>query len=131
MNKVADRSDNPDKFYIAVRADLPPGLQLAQSVHAMAEFWDDHPSFARSWRRRSNFLVVVSVPNEEALLALATEATLGKSLCTTLVCEPDLGDEHTALAIQPGAEAAALCASFPLALRNAVDYDRKGEMIVV
>lgn len=127
---MTDRSENPDKFYIAVRADLPPGLQLAQSVHAMAEFWDDHPSFARSWRRRSNFLVVVSVPDEEALMALATEASMGQSLCTTLVCEPDLGDEHTALAIQPGPQAAALCASFPLALRNAVDYDVKGNVMV-
>ena len=112
-----------DKFYIAVRADLPPGLQLAQSVHAMAEFWDAHPSFARSWRHRSNYLVVVSVPNEEALLALASEAAIGKELCTTLVCEPDLGDEYTALAMQPGPVAGALCASLSLALRNAVDYD--------
>ncbi|QAX94204.1 peptidyl tRNA hydrolase [Mycobacterium phage Adlitam] len=115
----------PDKFYIAVRGDLPPGLQLAQSVHAMAEFWDQHPTFARSWRHRSNFLVVVSVPDEEALLALASEAAIGKGLCTTLVCEPDLGDEHTALAIQPGPAAATLCASFKLALRNAVDMDRE------
>jgi peptidyl-tRNA hydrolase len=119
----------PAKLYIAVRADLSPGLQLAQSVHAMAEFFDAHPSFARSWRRRSNFLVVVAVPNEEALLALASEAAMGRELCTTIVVEPDLGDEHTALAIQPGPEAAALCASFPLALRNAVDYDRAGEVM--
>ena len=115
-------AEAPLKFYVAVRRDLSPGLQLAQSVHAMAEFWDAHPSHARSWRRRSNFLVVVTVPDEEALLALATEASLGKEICTTLVCEPDLGDEHTALALQPGLEAAALCAQFPLALRNAVDY---------
>lgn len=115
----------PEKLYIAVRADLPPGLQLAQSVHAMAEFFDAHPSFARSWRRRSNFLVCVAVPDEEALLALASEAALGKELCTTLVVEPDLGDEHTALALQPGVASAALCASFPLALRYAVDYTTK------
>lgn len=118
-----DRTQSPDKFYIAVRADLPPGLQLAQSVHAMAQFWDEHPTFARSWLHRSNFLVVVCVKDEDALLALAAEASLGRSLCTTKVNEPDLGDEYTALAIQPGPEAAALCASFPLALRNAVDYN--------
>lgn len=119
------RADSPAKLYIAVRADLPPGLQLAQSVHAMAQFWDEHPTFARSWLHRSNFLVVVSVADENALLALATEASLGRGLCTTKVNEPDLGDEWTAIAIQPGEEAAALCAEFPLALRNAVDYDSK------
>jgi len=118
-----------DKLYIAVRADLPPGLQLAQSVHAMAQFWDEHPSFARSWLHRSNFLVCVSVPNEDALLALAAEASLGQELCTTKVNEPDLGDEYTAIAIQPGEKAAALCASFPLALRNAFDYDPKGAVV--
>lgn len=113
----------PHKLYIAVRADLPPGLQLAQSTHAAFQFYDEHPSHCRSWLRRSNFLVCVAVPDEEALLALATEASLGKGLCTTLVVEPDLGDEHTAVAMQPGLEAAALCASYPLALRNAVDYE--------
>lgn len=117
--------ERPSKLYIAVRADLPPGLQLAQSVHAMAQFWDEHPTFARSWLHRSNFLVVVSVADEDALLALATEASLGRGLCTTKVNEPDLGDEWTAIAIQPGEEAAALCAEFALALRNAIDYDSK------
>lgn len=111
----------PVKLYIAVRADLPPGLQLAQCTHAAFQFFDEHPSHARSWLHRSNFLVCVAVPDEEALLALSAEASLGKGLCTTRVVEPDLGDEFTALAIQPGLEAAALCASFPLALRNAVD----------
>lgn len=112
----------PDKLYIAVRADLPPGLQLAQSTHAAFQFFDEHPTQARSWLHRSNFLVVVAVPDEDALLALAAEASLGKGLCTTKVHEPDLGDEYTAIAMQPGLEAGALCASYPLALRNAVDY---------
>lgn len=112
----------PDKMYIAVRSDLPPGLQLAQSVHAAFQFFDEHPSFARSWLRRSNFLVVVSVPDEAALLALSAEASLGKELCVTHVNEPDLGDEYTAVALEPGPVAGTLCASFPLALRNAVDY---------
>lgn len=113
---------HPEKFYIAVRADLSPGLQLAQSVHAMAQFFDEHPTHARSWLHRSNFLVVVAVPDEEALLALATEASLGKELCVTKVNEPDLGDEFTAIALQPGLAAGALCASFPLALRYAEDH---------
>jgi hypothetical protein len=39
------------------------------------------------------------------------------------VVEPDLGDEHTAIAIQPGPTASALCASFPLCLRNSVDIN--------
>jgi peptidyl-tRNA hydrolase len=118
----------PSKLYIAVRADLPPGLQMAQAVHAAFQFYDEWPCRVRNWLRRSNFLVVVSVPDEESLLALASEAALGEGLEVTRVVEPDLGDEHTAIAIQPGEQAQRLCASFPLALRNACDMTPEAAM---
>lgn len=119
---------SPAKLYIAVRADLPPGLQAAQAVHASFQFFDEWPCRVRHWLRKSNFLVIVAVPDEEALLALAAEARLGRDLETTLVREPDMGGEATALAMQPGPDAATLCASFPLALRNAVDMSREEAM---
>lgn len=49
-------------------------------------------------------------------------------MCTTKVNEPDLGDEYTAIALQPGEQARELCASLPLALRNAVDFPTKEKM---
>lgn len=118
----------PVKFYVVVRSDLPPGLQLAQSVHAGLQFFDEHPTYARSWLHKSNYLVVVTVPNEDALLDLATEASLGQGMCITKVNEPDLGDEYTAIALQPGEQARLLCVSLPLALRNAVDFPMKEKM---
>ncbi len=108
-----------------MRSDLPPGLQLAQSVHAMAEFQTRYPSTVTNWVKNSNYLVVVGVPDEEALLDLAARANWEAQIETHLVREPDLGDEATALALQPGSEAQKLCASMPLALRFAVDYDVK------
>lgn len=117
----------PDKLYIAVRADLPPGLQAAQAVHAAFQFYDEWPCRARTWLRKSNYLVVVNVPDEDALLALSAEATLGEDLEVTKVYEPDLGDEFTAIAIQPGEVAQRLCARFPLALK---DVFRPEDMMV-
>src|SRR6478752_2617779 len=108
----------PAKLYIVVRADLPPGLQLAQAVHAAFQFQGDRRRLVRKWLEESNYLVCLSVPDEESLLELAAEACLGRGIPLTLVREPDLGDEATALALAPGERAQVLCASLPLALRE-------------
>lgn len=91
---------------------------MAQSVHAAFQFFDEWPCRVRHWLRKSNYLVIVNVPDEDALLQLAAEATLGEDLDVTKVYEPDLGDEFTAIALQPGEQAQRLCARYPLALRN-------------
>ncbi|QZE10426.1 peptidyl tRNA hydrolase [Mycobacterium phage ScoobyDoobyDoo] len=114
-----NRESNPEKLYIAVRADLPPGLQTAQACHAAFQFAHEHPEVTRDWIVNSNFIVVVNVDDENQLLELATEASLAHRLAVTKVIEPDLGDEYTAVAIEPGQTASALCASFQLCLRNA------------
>ena len=71
----------------------------------------------RPWIIQSNFLVVVSVPDENALLDLITEASR-RGLRRTAVREPDIDNEATAVAIEPGQEAKKLCATFPLALKE-------------
>ncbi|ACH62087.1 hypothetical protein MYRNA_84 [Mycobacterium phage Myrna] len=116
------RESNPDKLYIAVRADIAPGLQTAQACHAAFQFYHEHPELTREWIRTSNFIVIVNVENEEQLITLATDARLGEGLAVSMVNEPDLGDEYTAIAIEAGETASALCASFPLCLRNAFTY---------
>ena len=69
------------------------------------------------WLMASNNLVVVQVPNEDALLDLITTASR-KGMIRAAVREPDLGNEATAVALEPGEQAAHLCASLALALRN-------------
>lgn len=107
------------KLYIAVRADLTPGLQAAQSVHAAFHFFDDWPSIARAWIHDSNFLVVVAVPDELALAELAARA-VEEGLARTIVREPDLDNTITAVALEPGHVASRLCAEMPLALKNTI-----------
>lgn len=105
-----------DRLYIAVRADLTPGMQLAQAVHTAFQFLHEHPSVVEPWLITSNYLVIVSVPDENALLDLITEASK-RGLLRSATREPDLDNEATAIAIQPGPEARRLCAQLPLALK--------------
>lgn len=107
-----------DRFYIVVRRDLSPGLQLAQAVHASVQFSQEWPDLVGPWFRESNYLVVVSVENEDALKDLADYA-LDQEIHYSIVEEPDLGDSWTAVALQPGETARLLCAHMELALRNA------------
>lgn len=109
----------PAKLYVVVRGDLDPGPQLAQAVHAMAQFSVVYPELTREWVVQSNYLVCLSAPDEGTLFELAAEASLGRGIKRVLVHEPDYGDELTAIAFEPGEATQRLLASLPLALRSA------------
>lgn len=61
----------------------------------------------------SNFIVLVTVPNETALSEVAASA-FSRGLRASLNFEPDINDELTAVVVEPGAEARRLCSAFPL-----------------
>ncbi len=86
-------------------------------MHAAVEFSVSDPDTASRWHRESNFLVVVSVPDEGALEGLLRRAEEA-GVQAHPVREPDIGDELTAIAFEPGPGAKRLCAELPLALRN-------------
>ena len=109
-------------MYIAVRADLTPGQQLAQATHAAFHMACDWPTMTAEWLRESNFLVVVAAPDEEALAQLAGRA-VEEGLVRVIVREPDLSNAITAVALQPGSDARRLCAELPLALKAKVQGD--------
>ena|ERR1700742_4547175 len=90
------------RLYIIVRADLPPGLQLAQACHAAREWTLAHPQIDVG-----DNLVVLHVPDEQALLELR-----GAASSYLLFREPDLQNAATALAL-PG-EARRRLSSLPL-----------------
>lgn len=91
---------------------------MAQAVHASFGFFHEHPLLVGLWLLRSNYLVIVSVENEAALLDLITEAS-SRGIARTAVREPDLaGEPVTAVAFAPGPPARKLCASLPLALKE-------------
>jgi peptidyl-tRNA hydrolase len=101
------------RLYIAVSGELHPGLAAAQAVHAAFQFSQRHPEITREWLRDSQFLVIVEVADEDAVIRLASRA--GEAgLKVEAWHEPDRGDETTAVALEPGALARRLCANFPL-----------------
>lgn len=101
-----------DRMYIIVRNDLKPGLQAAQACHALRLFGAEHPEEDRSWYEGSNNLVLLQVPDEEALLGLLERSS---GISSSLFREPDLGDEATALALE--ARGRRLVSNLPLLLR--------------
>jgi peptidyl-tRNA hydrolase len=101
------------RLYIAVRSDLSVGLAAAQAVHAAFSFATRHPSITGPWQRESQYLVIVTVPDEVALISLASNA-LARNLEVSTWHEPDLAGEATAVALEPGIAARRLCANLPL-----------------
>lgn len=103
------------KLYILVRGDLPEGLQIPQSCHALRAFIEDHPEEDREWFGGSNNIVVLNPGDEEDLLRYLARAE-ARGLKTALFREPDLDDQATAIAIY-GLDAHRLVSCLPKALR--------------
>jgi peptidyl-tRNA hydrolase len=104
------------KLYIVVRADLPPGAQIAQAGHAVAAFARRARGPFEAWVDGSNNLVVLSIADEAALGSLARALErIGRPVA---VHEPDIGDQLTAIAFEGTDDAGRHVSSLPLALRR-------------
>jgi peptidyl-tRNA hydrolase len=102
-----------DRLYIVTRADLPVGLASAQAVHAAFAFARDRPALTAPWLADSQWLVLVTVPDESALLALCARAAADMT-DHVVWREPDLAGEATAVTLAPGGMARKLCANLSL-----------------
>lgn len=80
-----------------VRADLTPGLKLAQACHAAAQICLDKLDNASAWQKQSNNLVVLEVADEQALKMWAFVLKF-VSLPVSSFHEPDLDDQLTSVA---------------------------------
>ena len=92
---------------------------MAQSLHAAFGFANHHPVETAEWLRDSQFVVAVSVPDEDALVKLRTAADF-LGIKNHLWHEPDLGNQATALALAPVHDSMRLCSSLPLAGKEKV-----------
>lgn len=105
-----------DKLYIVTREDISPGLQAVQSCHALRQFVAENPMIDEMWYKNSNYIVLLSVKNEDELLMLLQDCrTL--HIAVSHYAEPDLDNAVTAIAIAPSQIARILCKNIPLALR--------------
>lgn len=102
-----------DKLYIVTRRDLKKGPQAVQSIHAMSEFYHKHPEVEKEWFVHSNFLALLTVSDEDELYNLMFKAQeLGIRYAGFV--EPDMEDQLTAIALEPGIKTKKLCSGLPL-----------------
>lgn len=102
-----------EKLRIVTRLDLTIGQQSLQAAHAAIDFQYQHPVEAKEWHSKSNYLVFVTVSNEDALIKLITKAIL-TGIKHTVFREPDLYNQITAVAFEATDAARKLTSSCPL-----------------
>jgi hypothetical protein len=84
-----------------------------QSGHAAIDFQHQYPLDAKEWHTSSNYLVFLTVANEEELIKLISKAIL-TGIKHTIFREPDLGNKITAVAFEATDAARKLTSSCPL-----------------
>jgi len=89
------------KLYVVVRQDLAPGYQAAQSLHAFREFQHFFPEIEKHWYETSNTIIIKGIADERGLLNLGKEA-LKAGIKFASFREPDLDNQLTAMAFEPG-----------------------------
>jgi peptidyl-tRNA hydrolase len=105
--------ERPKRLYVVTRRDLPPLTCAVQSCHAAIQFCHDHPSEETEWFKTSNHLVILGVDDELALTELYRRAEWD-NLKVSAFREPDLGDQLTAIALEPGKRSSRFCRRLPL-----------------
>ncbi len=114
----------PEKLYVVVKDDLPPGQQLAQACHAAFQIGVMFNRDIAEWFRRSNYLVVLAASDINEVrrhVCAKDEVADRKHTRYGIVTEPDLpGCPQTAIAFLPDQPwVGQALSSLPLALKEA------------
>jgi hypothetical protein len=83
----------------------------------VADFIFQYKDVANVWHNISNYIIILSVPNEADLYAVQNTLR-GLNISLTTFNEPDIGNELTAIALLPNDEAEAYCRKLKLAFRK-------------
>lgn len=90
---------------------------MVQAAHAAVDFQHQHPQLAKEWNTNSNYLIILAVENEEKLKKYIQKFQKAK-LCHVVFKEPDIGNEITALCVQPSEMSRKLTCHLPLDLKE-------------
>jgi hypothetical protein len=104
-------------LYVITRQDISSGYQAVQSIHAAIQFGMEHPDIHRFWFDKSNYLGLLSVANELELGKIIEKAA-EQNIKFSVFREPDIDNQITAIALEPGNKSKKICSSLPLALRE-------------
>jgi peptidyl-tRNA hydrolase len=104
---------------------LEPGAQACQATHSAIKFIFEHPEIAKEWYNKSEYLVELSIENQEKLLEL-TEKLRWKDISFSEFREPDMDNELTSIALEPTEKARKVVSSMPLMLK---EYGKEVEYV--
>lgn len=105
-----------DKLYLITRKDLSFGQQAVQSAHALSEFSIKNSEIYKEWFEKSNYLAILAVENQYKLLDLIEKLILN-NIIFSIFKEPDLNNQITAIAIEPGEKSKKICRDINLAFK--------------
>ena len=88
-----------------------------QAAHSTIEFQHEHPELSKEWLLKSRYLVFLSVKNEQELLELKSKFKK-HNLIFSGFNEPDIGDQLTAITVEPSEKARNMCKKLPLLLKE-------------
>jgi hypothetical protein len=83
---------------VVVRNDLPPGVQVAQAVHAAVEHALAMPNITKA----TPVVAVLGIPDEDRLWILVEDIWASNGPYVALFYEPDFDGELTAIATVAG-----------------------------
>jgi hypothetical protein len=98
---------------VITRRDLPIPYQSVQAAHAAIDFQHAFPHEAKQWHDSSNYLIFLTVENEDELKRLILKSA-ERCIKLTPFREPDINNELTAIALQPCEATRKLTSSLPL-----------------
>ena len=99
------------------REDILPGYQGVQAGHAAIKFQWEHSQLAKNWFDNSQYLIYLTVPGESFLEILIDKAQR-RGICYSVFREPDIDNQITAVAFEPGDETRKLTQHLPLMLKK-------------
>lgn len=102
---------------VIVRKDLPKGLMIAQSGHAIVEFSKKFKNIFDNWYINSNYLIILEIDNEEKLKDIFDKLKYNGANIVSFA-EPDINDQWTAICFYGTLELRNITKKLDLALNN-------------
>lgn len=105
------------KLYVITRNDLPSGTKAVQAGHSLAQFILEHLEISQLWHKESQYLIYLSIIDENALLRLIEKCNKC-NLNISVFKEPDINNEITSITIEPGKKSKRLVGHLPLLFKK-------------
>lgn len=105
------------KLVTVTRKDLSEGYQLAQTLHSSSRFAYHYPELHREWIEKSEYVVSLSVDNEEKLKRLYNKLQ-DYGADVVAFHEPDIDNQLTSICYYGTPEMRKLTSNLKLALNN-------------